>query len=420
MSQFLGPAYDFFNPNICHFCKTPWHLNFITCDQCHMISYCTMYHKSRNNESHMQICAALQNVSRSHPYFWSTLGINLEEWIQTRKQFIRLVKLALQRDLQPYEEQMITLAKSCIICYRQDNLLCCPKCHSINYCRNHKKLLGNRHRVNCNKLKLCLSTNRDMHLYPIIIDIFTEFPTENKLTVDMKAFVNQYVCPTHWIDEITSVGCSICLYYSDYASGPLTLYDGIQKINRFNYFHKLESCLVIHIIGANFVDIDYLSAWELLLHLLPNVKELKIILIGPELCTKSNGLRVCTIRCVQQRLNFEAHRMLYHNYVDSKCYKRPDVIIGFQVDLSDWEALSEIILKIKAQECPFLITSNSKDKAKQNVNKIKEILKSPICDVLYLVYNSKNNFKSNRPYQDVETAGVSYRNKEGTSSASFT
>ncbi|XP_032671180.1 uncharacterized protein LOC116844127 [Odontomachus brunneus] len=403
--------YNFFNPNICHVCKMPQQINeiFITCGQCRMISYCSMDHKLKNNECHMQICTALRNISKSHQQFWYTCGIALKEWIQTRKLLKYLVQMELQRDLQPYEEQMITLAKSCIICYRQDNLLQCQKCHSINYCNNHKELLGNRHSSNCDKLKLCLWTNTFMTLHPIIIDRFIEFPNDAQPANNMDAFIDKFVFSKHWKDKSYTVWYNLCLYYSDYASGPLTLYYGIRKLHGLDCFHKLDSHFVIHIIDPKLIDIEYLPAWELLVHLLPNVKELKIILIGSILSNKSESLTLCTIRCFRQNLNIETHRMLYHNYVDSECYKRPDVIIGFQVDFTDWETLPQIILKIKHQQCPLLLTAKSQHKAQQNLEKISSILQ-PVCNVLYLLYHGENNFKSKRPYVDFEDGDASYRN----------
>ncbi|XP_032671177.1 uncharacterized protein LOC116844125 [Odontomachus brunneus] len=407
-SSLLSLTYDFFNPNICHVCKTPLDFNkdFITCDQCHMISYCNSDHKLMNKECHMQICAAMKNVSKNHPHFWSTFGINLEEWIKTRKMFVRLVKLELQRDLEPYEEQMITLAKSCIICYHQTNLLHCIKCYYINYCRHHEKLLGNRHSINCSQLKLCLKTNTDITLYGVMRCRFAEFPNENIRIVDMNEFVRQFVYP---IQCMYGNSPSMCLYYSDYVSGPLTLYYGVQIINELDSLDNPDSCTVIHIMNAHFVDRDYIAAWELLLHLLPNMKELKIILIGPELRTESGNLMVCSIKCFQRCLNFEIHHMLYHNYVNSEYYKQPNVIIGFQVDFSNWDTFSQSILKIRHQSCPFLLTSKTEHIAEQNLNKINEVLAEQ-CNVLYLLYNGPNSFNSHRPYVDFEDSGASYRN----------
>ncbi|XP_032671031.1 uncharacterized protein LOC116844051 isoform X2 [Odontomachus brunneus] len=366
-----------------------------------------------NPNNHKEICVALRNVLKSHPQFWHTYGLTLEKWVRTRKQFMCLVKLELQRDLKPHEVQIITLAKSCAICYRQDNLLSCPQCYSINYCKDHEKLLGNRHKFNCNILSEYYRVDTHLSSY-ITLESFTslthvlleDFPPSN-FPRDMDTFIEKYMYANHVVD-FPKFNLSEGYYFSDYLSGPFTLYNGIRKITGLD-FHTPDLHIVIHVIDVNFVDRYHLLIWQVLRHILRNIKELKIILIGSELSTES--LKFHPTKYSQQRLNFETHRMLYHNYVDSEYYKRPDIIVGFQVDLSNWEALSEIILKIKAQECPFLLTSKSKDKAEQNINKIKEILKSTVTDVLYLIYNGENKFKSNRPYHDFETGGLSYLNK---------
>ncbi|XP_032671176.1 uncharacterized protein LOC116844124 [Odontomachus brunneus] len=202
----LSKNYDFFNPNICHVCKMPWSFgeDFQTCYQCHMISYCSETHRITNKKCHMQICIAFQKILWSYPHLWSTCGINLEQWVQTRKDLMHLVKLELQRDLKPYEVQMITLAKSCIICYRQIKLTgYCRECNSCNYCSEHQNLF--RHFFNCDKLKLCLWTNTDISLYPIVMDRFTEFPNNDQPVDNMDAFVDEFVYSKYEVDETSSV-----------------------------------------------------------------------------------------------------------------------------------------------------------------------------------------------------------------------
>ncbi|XP_032671199.1 uncharacterized protein LOC116844143 [Odontomachus brunneus] len=396
------PSYNnFFYPNVCHYCKKKDNGKFMTCDDCFMITYCNMDHRLRDYASHMQICEVLRKLFKSHSKFWIHLKLYLEQWIEMRKEFLNLISLQLQRDLKPYEVQMITLTKSCFICHKQMNIHTCKRCYSVNYCPKHIDRLGKHH--SCSELMLCFQIDFELAFFSNNKMKFVEFPNEDKPVVNMDTFIEQYVCPKQYINGIFSKNV-LAYFYSDYVSGPLTTYYGMQKI----HFLYPYSCYVIHIIAANFVDREYLAAWELLLHLLPKINHLKIILIGPVLCTDYNNIEVCPERCIKHKtFNFETHRMLYYDYANSKKYTRPYLIVGFQTNLSDWEKLENTILKIKNQDCPLLLTAKSKLQANQNVNKIKKILFSSSK----LVYHGENMFSSHRPYRDFESNDVSYRNK---------
>ncbi|EFN89205.1 hypothetical protein EAI_07708, partial [Harpegnathos saltator] len=124
----------------------------LTCDQCKMISYCGEKHKQMHYTQHMEFCAVIQKLLKSYPYFWATLELNLEDWIQSRKELVHLTKQELSRALKPYEEQMITLAKSCNICRRQEDLISCWRCFSANYCPHH---IDDIQKHNCQELRLC-------------------------------------------------------------------------------------------------------------------------------------------------------------------------------------------------------------------------------------------------------------------------
>lgn len=396
------PDYNnFFYPNICHYCKKKDDGNFVPCNKCNMIVYCNLNHRLRHYACHVQICDAMQKLLESHPQFRINFELNFEKWAETRKEFLRLISLQLQRDLKPYEVQMITLTRSCFVCHEQANYIC-MKCYSVNYCCNH---IDRRKLHSCEELRLCFQIDFELGFYSDSKMKFVNFPDKDNPVVNMNTFIEQYVCPRQYINGILSRNV-LSYFYADYVSGPLTLYYGMRDTDLLD---TPPSCYVIHIIAANFVDREYLAAWELLLHLLPEIELLKIILTGPGLCTEYKYMKICLERCRKQHksLNFETHRMLYHDYANSDKYTRPNLIIGFQTNLNDWEKLQDSISKIQNQNCPLLLTAKSKFQADQNVNKIKEVLGS----YSNLVYHNENMFSSYRPYRDFENGDVSYRNK---------
>ncbi|XP_014480890.1 PREDICTED: uncharacterized protein LOC106747659 [Dinoponera quadriceps] len=224
---------------------------------------------------------------------------NRQEWIQSRKELLELVKLNLCRPLETYELQIILWSKSCIVCHQQAKLHTCQKCFSANYCDDHATDFGVKHdERNCEEMyKFC-----------------TEFILIQRGNVNLIA--QDYVM-------------------SDYLSGPLTVYSGLKRINvlskgrSLRKLNLLENSVVIHIIAANSLDRNGLEAWEILLHLLPDVQELVIIMIGPELSYDMKTCDLCN-RCKEQKtLSFFSIPLLYHNY---NVPQSSTVVLGVKVE----------------------------------------------------------------------------------------
>lgn len=381
--------------------------DFIICDQCYMITYCSKDHREQDYSSHIEICAAFSKVLKK--FEWNKQCFSSqEEWLQSREDFLCLIKLELSRDLTSHEMQMIRFAKSCIVCHQQMNLQTCKMCHSANYCNTHAEVFKCLHNSRCRALLLCLSLDIEVFYGFEFKSKFTNFPNDNRPFDDMDTFVKHYVQRTNATRELENWNFPEYLY-SDYTSGPLTLYYGMKDANLLDVLKKPDLSCVIHVIDATFLDKEYLPAWELILHLISKLKEIKVIFIGPELRNECNNVELCS-QCSKmhynQYLSFESYCMLYHNYVTSELYKRPDLIIGFDTDLSDANTWTDTILKLRDQDCPLLLTTKSKRKADKNVNRIEQILGISLKPLIHHV----NNFSSRRPWRDFEIDYVFYRN----------
>lgn len=399
----------FFNPNMCHVCKKSDQGNVVTCNQCYMISYCNIEHKQKDHSNHEQICTVMQNLLKSHPYFWLTVQLSLEKWSQTRREFVNLLKKALSRDLKPYEEQMILFAKSCLICHQQVNIYPCKKCWSVNYCLDHVKDFESSHRSNCKDFQLHLMLCLELRCTTIPTITFDLFPSENKPFDDMQTFCEHYVSRGYYHAR-QYTWTTVDYYYSDYVSGPLSLYYGMKSIFCWNAVIIPAPCYIIHIIAASTIDSEYMPHWELILHLLPHVKQLKIVLIGTELSNKNEDIPLC-FKCdtvCERKFSFECRNMFYHHYVGSNFYLRPNVIIGFQADLNKWDALSILCEKIEELKCPLVLTAKSKIKSEENENLIKIVLRN---SNVRSAFQGENPFSSGKPYRDLEANDVFYRNK---------
>ncbi|XP_014480851.1 PREDICTED: uncharacterized protein LOC106747642 [Dinoponera quadriceps] len=407
----------FFNPNLCHVCKrskatTGGNSELLPCENCRMIFYCSEEHRSQHCIDHYDICLSIcENLSKECnqvPY-----RVDLFVWISAKRKLMELVRSSLKRKLQPDEEQMLMCRKSCFICHRRDGLQHCTKCYGSCYCDEHAAVFRQLHHdANCKELLLMLNLDIvTMEPSATISNrvIAPNFPDPAIPCFDTVSFILGYVPCERKTWGMHKLWTNSDFIFSDYISGPLTLYYGIQMANLMHLLVK--SNFIVHVIAANAVDRDGLSAWELLLHLSHNIKRITVILIGPELsftCVQHGICKACNAR--GQVFYYECHSLPYHKYMSCQLHHRPDVIIGFQANLNatldnraTWD---ESLLALKTQNCPLFLTMRDADKAREDSHRIQDILSTAVKPI----FSIENIFRAFRPYRNFDTDFVFYRN----------
>lgn len=394
---------QFFNPNICHVCKSTDQNNLFRCVRCHMISYCSMEHERHDRSNHGDICTIITKFIDEDPQ-WDTHRLSFDEWMRKQKNFMQVVEVALGRKLKIHEVQMFIFAKVCFICHQRRDLYTCGKCISVSYCKDH---LSERsmHLFICDDLALCLNLDiifLEKASWKTIQARFSNFPSKKKSLIDMNSFCCRY------FKELTKRKMLNFNEYSftDYVSGPLTLQKVLQITNLF-HLKKIKHTFVIHIIGANYVDKRNFPSWELFLHLLKKKMRLIIVMIGSELQNETNEHNVCD-RCksIKKKLIFESFPLLYHNYIYHENYRRPNVIVSFQAELNYSELWSDSIKAMQRQNCPVLLTAKSQLQAHWNMVEIRQVLGTSVK----ATFHAENYFVSCRPYRDIDTGHVFHPN----------
>ncbi|XP_014474153.1 PREDICTED: uncharacterized protein LOC106744171 [Dinoponera quadriceps] len=398
----------FFYPNLCHVCKKGDNGNFLTCDHCYMILYCCTNHKMLHYPEHKQICEALEKHLKEDAE-WRTRELHQNEWVQSRLLFLQLIQQKMSRQLEVYEMEMITFAKSCYTCHRQVNLRTCPKCYSHNYCVAHAAMFENNHKKYCSTLMI--SVNLDIgHLKSTSILLtsckFIELDRDIK---GMDSFISRFMDCKRSIGNEHEPWLFQDYVCSDYASGPLTLCHVMAETGMSYQVTGPES--VIHIITGGSLERHYLSAWEFFLHIFRQIKKLTIVFAGPGLRDEYNNIDVC-LKCrakYGQQLFFETHDMSYDKYVDDiKLYKRPNIILAFQAEFYYEPKAEEILKAVKHQDQTLLITSTSQNNLQKNMDTIDRLLNlSAFGSSLGIFFN---NFSSFRPWRDYLTGSTHYRN----------
>lgn len=410
--KYTGPLVEekynkMFNPNICHVCKQP-DKNLTMCNICCMISYCSEEHKALHHNSHHSICQAIAKVIREDSG-WDTISRNVNDWMESQEEFVRIVRCIILRDLEPYEKEMFIWAKTCHICHRQNNLSTCQNCYSANFCDIHENQFTKQHNPHCKDLLLLLNIDitsiEDDNIYLDLLK-FVEFP-DNFPYHDMMAFVDEYITQNdaschHFARKSTHSWKSAYYTCSDYVSSPLTLHR-VLLITNLGYIAHNTDKFIIHIITASAIEVKFLPAWEIFLHLFKNIKELHIVMIKSKTFLRSNEYKNLCHQCSQKKFYIENVFVSYREYMNLESYKQPNVIAGFDAELSIKETWTESLAIIKSQNCPLVLTAKSRNKAQQIINKIRAVVrKRNVSD--------ENAFSSCKPHKNYETGGVFYRN----------
>ncbi|XP_014480824.1 PREDICTED: uncharacterized protein LOC106747630 [Dinoponera quadriceps] len=399
---------QFFNPNICHVCKSVDKGNLILCNRCCLISYCSDQHKDQHHSEHQEICMIVTQVLQVTPQRDTRTFSNWQQWIQSRKEAMETIQQKFYRPMERYERQMILWSKTCVVCYQQAGLKTCQRCYSANYCDKHAKAFRTRHNdALCDRLMLLLNIDiKTISGHTANISYgFLPFVHERSRFEEMLEFCMDYVLRrrrTH-VDWLAKD-----YVRSDYLSGPLTIYSGLKSLNLLYILRR--PVIVIHILGSNSLDRRDVSAWEILLHLVPEITNLEIVMIGPKLeHVRYECVDLCE-QCVNSKKEYSAYAvpMLYYDYIESaSIYGDPDVIIGFHIDIKNEDRWLESVFLMFDLIRPLFLSFSCEEKALRNISKIQEIIGMNIEPT----FSERNHFCGLAPHRDIDTGNTYFRNE---------
>lgn len=430
---------EFYFPNMCHVCHCFGEkvVNLKRCGACAMISYCCKEHQTKDWPKHKQFCKAIckiKNDFKVDSVFQSIKGtfskISLDSWekyyvgelIMYRtfayevNSIMKIVTLLLNRELTKPERQMLNCPRLCAICYesKPELLINCKKCPQSSFCKEH--LNDPRHDTECIKFISCFNcenyTNfKFMLLHSIfffepkiceslLFDIIKSmvvphFPTVKKLHSSMAEFVE-----SRFLTDLENTSSNINdtlteemrLVYndltSDYYSGPLTLLFAIEKLGI-----NLHS-MVIHVVGSSPTFEQLFSGWEMMFHFSQQLRELKLILIGPEMRAKKDlhstdeTLDLCGLCNEEKRKIFiDTKKAMYDEYCEGDSYLKPDMIVCFNPGFEFYDTWTKSVQLFNKEQCPLLVTSFHSHEANVNKGFIDSIFPNCKC-----VYSDKNPF----------------------------
>ncbi|XP_043478051.1 uncharacterized protein LOC122508648 [Leptopilina heterotoma] len=381
-----------FFPNECYECKSRNKL--IRCE-CNMISYCSEDHRQKHLPIHESFCQVLTKLTKekglSHIYE-ELFSLHGSDWSRRREEICKEIITKLGRCMTPLELGMLKSSRICYVCResKQENLYNCPRCPVATFCKRHFD--DEVHEKNCSTMRRYLN-------------IITK---SEELNLDLKFLSSKFP----FFAEETKFGIIDLLTYTfkvaDFETRSeqsremkINLIDFLDVASKFNsalqkVYETMPEELTIHVDALSYDHaITKENYWEFLLHLNPNLKHLKIIIIGINtLDYNLKNLPLCencvkfskTLSVKNYSLTYEDY--YYNYYVVQNNYQAPDILFYFKIeDERDFERSN----RWSQINCPIILMISSK----LNFHRTQNFL-----SLLYVMFRIIGEVQIKTPFSD--------------------
>uniref|UniRef100_A0A1B0DNX5 Uncharacterized protein n=1 Tax=Phlebotomus papatasi TaxID=29031 RepID=A0A1B0DNX5_PHLPP len=285
----------------------------------------------------------------------------------------------------PRQVFLATICQVCKIALQNPNT--CPSCLMVSYCSEaHSKEDAAIHQ------QLCQAIQR-YELPSAMEEVFRELYKNNTAVKDDCTYAT----------------------LTQLATAPLTAFYALQKT-----VINVQESLTIHLIGAELqFEGDTLDKWEaFFLHLIPQVLELRVVFIGPELNAENLPLdilsrirmcRTCRQSCRGVKFDFQCGK-LYHDYTKQPVFTKPDLICFFNPGLyrttgfSGQDTWPDTIKAATSMNCPILVTSYTEFESPQDLAQLHRNSTRPLN---LIQAPAVNPFSSQRPERNFISDEVS-------------
>ncbi|XP_033217707.1 uncharacterized protein LOC117173325 [Belonocnema kinseyi] len=393
-----------FYPNSCFVCHTIGKLK--RCSRCNMISYCRKDHQLEHWPKHKSFCNEIATIMKeqniSHLY-QNLQDLDSESWKIQAELLVDELEDRLSRAVLPIELEILMFPRVCFVCReaRQELLRNCPGCPAVSFCIKHQK--SPLHDKNCPKFKKIHEMNtqadlRKQHVFlERIIAIIQNINVDpsSKRPLSMEEFLEEYIKPSVDLSENETI------FLSDNCDVQLTIYNVLKKLD------YSDSEIIIHIEGILSDTIDNSKYWEVLFHLLPHLKMIKIVLVEVEFVREVILCESCNSS--QKKLSMESNTLPYLDYMKTKDFEEPDLLVFLNVnpEILEYDLLIPWQVKMarcRELNCSLVFTSSSETEPTE----LKRILRSTFENT-QICYEGVNKFGSFSYFRNWD-AGISLPN----------
>ncbi|CAL7937308.1 unnamed protein product [Xylocopa violacea] len=376
------------------------------CERCRMVSYCSAKHRTQGLAKHGELCVPLGEIRASIASI--SRDLDPEEYRVYRLELLARLESRIARPLELWEKEIVLYPRVCRLCRRfSEKEICCADCGMEIFCAEH----SDEHKTWCEQFQvyqrfLFLQRNHDDCVAPKIPNV-----RERMFVASAERSFDELMRKLYgnWSKYYREMDCYTYCTLSHMCTIPLTALYSMQ-ISCPEWESKLE--WTVHVVGAEFeFEGVNLRVWEkLFLHFLPNLRRLRLVLIGPELRLPSGVPRellstvkvcnACQAAGKTVRVSFKPET-LYHEFVSRD---EPDLICAFNPGLyrktgfAGRDTWFETIRVFCGKSVPVAVTSYTADEMLWEIARINSV-----ANVEVLLEPRQNPYASIKPDRNFVT-----------------
>jgi len=380
------------------------------CSGCKLIQYCCQEHQKQDWPKHKDICKCVQklmkNIKDEHVFSKASSlpPDNQVAWNNFRVKLINCIYAYLNRPLTPVEMQMILYPPVCNYChsYKCAEMFTCFKCSAVLYCCKEHQKQDKKHKKVCELLGISCTVDKARYF------------TQNSLLellhfTNLGFYKNLKTLPDNMESLIKSVIAppDVKILLSEILSFSLTLIHVLRNVLKFE-----GNFMIMHIVGAEGIEQLAVQAIPILYHLFPKVICIHIILIGPGVPDDDSIPLMYPI----DNIHLRSVNMLYHEYVVSEKFFRPNLIATFNCGFCEfdtfpandlWKMTLPHLLTFK--KCILIVTSYTEGESASDIQRLLAN-KPDGLECRAIVKCQKNPFLSLYPHRDWENNDLFFQN----------
>ncbi|XP_023323946.1 putative protein MSS51 homolog, mitochondrial [Eurytemora carolleeae] len=276
----------------------------------------------------------------------------------------------------------------------QSSLTNCSTCSCVAYCSDKCRSSGESlHSLVCKDLTNLIQDHRIDLSRRSQVDGFIHFPTEKyeNLSQNFQEFLEtqtRLLLPEETdVDFISSQARKL----SWELTCPATVLYSAERAGLSCGPVQDQEELIIHLVGARKAEVEMAKSWLLLPARLPNLRRLKLVLIGPEL-ENIGGLTSFTVQEGNCTVSYHLEHSAYHKFVKTKRFSEPNLVAALNcgfIFYQDWDLSLDCL--VRRSGAPLVFTEYYEEDCKLNLAKLIEHCK---CRVKVLNDCTSNPFCS--------------------------
>ncbi|KAH8370432.1 hypothetical protein KR093_003449, partial [Drosophila rubida] len=418
--EYIYKPRQYFMASLCNHCKSDLcGQPQLPCKGCGLVFYCSVGHM-RDDQEHRQLCYGLrQLVERNgHDVFYRSGDFSAEQFRSYRIVCIRQLEQLINRTLTATEQEVLLFPFVCndAKCreHRYKRLTSCARCGEIAFCKDKASHLSASHVAWCEAYRLfktfVMRQAKYGRLEPALpYEVLRETPVNCSNTRQILKRLKFNVSDACELAALTQI-----------STGPLTAFYALKLCERLQ-----AEQLTIHLVGAEMeFEVDVFQKWEIfLLHILPAVKTLRVVFVGPELnSSKVSFEQLSKIKCcrlcrkAERTVEYYFENRLYHDYCVQSSFKSPDLVCFFNSGLyratgyaleDTWPDTIQAALNLK---CPMVVTSYTKYEAPLDMKQFLNQSNRHLNVVLPPTTNPFGSEKPERNFISDDDAPFMYKN----------